>query len=46
MSRVLDEDIGNALLKIGPLKAPSKDGFPASFFQHHWGVFKIDIMLQ
>jgi hypothetical protein len=38
-----DEEIGNALFQIGPLKAPGKDGFPARFFQRHWGVFKEDI---
>jgi hypothetical protein len=39
-----DEEIGNALFQIGPLKAPGKDGFPARFFQRHWGVFKNDIV--
>jgi hypothetical protein len=38
-----DEEIGNALFQIGPLKAPGRDGFPARFFQRHWGVFKEDI---
>jgi hypothetical protein len=38
-----DEEIGTALFQIGPLKAPGKDGFPARFFQRHWGVFKEDI---
>jgi hypothetical protein len=27
-----DEEIGNALFQIGPLKAPGRDGFPARFF--------------
>jgi hypothetical protein len=39
-----DDEIGNALFQIGPLKAPGKDGFPARFFQRHWGVFKNDIV--
>jgi hypothetical protein len=38
-----DEEIGNALFQIGPLKAPGKDGFPARFYQRHWGIFKEDI---
>jgi hypothetical protein len=38
-----DDEIGNALFQIGPLKAPSKDCFPARFFERHWGVFKNDI---
>jgi hypothetical protein len=39
-----DDEIGNAPFQIGPLKAPGKDGFPARFFQRHWGVFKNDIV--
>jgi hypothetical protein len=38
-----DEEIGNALFQIGPLKALGRDGFPTRFFQRHWGVFKEDI---
>jgi hypothetical protein len=38
-----NEEIGNALFQIGPLKAPRKDGFPARSFQRHSGVFKEDI---
>ncbi|KAJ1296994.1 hypothetical protein BS78_01G344500 [Paspalum vaginatum] len=30
-----DEDIGDALFQIGPLKAPGPDGFPARFFQRN-----------
>lgn len=38
-----DEEIGNALFQIGPLKAPGPDGFPARFFQRNWGMMKEDI---
>jgi hypothetical protein len=38
-----DEEIGNTLFRIVPLKAHGKDGFPTRFFQRHWGVFKDDI---
>jgi hypothetical protein len=38
------EEISNALFQIGPLKAPGRDGFPARFFQRHWGLFKDDII--
>jgi len=39
-----DEEIGNALFQIGPLKAPGPDGFPARFFQRNWGMMKEDII--
>jgi hypothetical protein len=32
-----DEEIGDALFQIGPLKAPGPDGFPTRFFQRNWG---------
>jgi hypothetical protein len=32
------------MFQIGPLKAPGRDGFPASFYQRHWGVLKNDII--
>jgi hypothetical protein len=32
-----DDEISNDLFQIGPLKAPSVDGFPARFFQRNWG---------
>jgi hypothetical protein len=38
------EEISNALFRIGPLKAPGPDGFPARFFQRHWEVMKHDII--
>jgi hypothetical protein len=39
-----DEEIGNALFQIGPLKAPGLDGFPTRFFQRNWGVLKEDVI--
>lgn len=39
-----DEEIGDALFQIGPLKAPGLDGFPARFFQRNWGLLKEDII--
>ena len=32
------EDIHSALSRIGKLKAPGVDGFPALFFQQHWNI--------
>ena len=39
-----EEEIGDALFQIGPLKAPGPDGFPGRFFQRNWGVLKKDIV--
>ena len=39
-----DEEIGDALFQIGPLKAPGPDGLPAQFFQRNWGLMKDDII--
>ena len=39
-----EEEIGNALFQIRPLKAPGPDGFPARFFQRNWGLMKADII--
>ena len=39
-----EEEIGNAIFQIGPLKAPGPDGFPARFFQCNWGLIKEDIV--
>jgi hypothetical protein len=40
----LDEEIGDAMFQIGPLKVPGPDGFPARFFQKHWEILKEDII--
>lgn len=39
-----EEEIGNALFQIGPLKAPGPDGFPGRFFQRNWLLLKEDII--
>ncbi|XP_045088740.1 uncharacterized protein [Aegilops tauschii subsp. strangulata] len=39
-----DKEISDALFQMGPLKAPGPDGFPARFFQRHWGMMKNDII--
>jgi hypothetical protein len=35
-----DEEIGDALFQMGPLKALGPHGFPARFFQRNWEVVK------
>lgn len=35
-----DEEIGDALFQIGPLKAPGPDGLPARFFQRNWALLR------
>ncbi|KAK1660258.1 hypothetical protein QYE76_048417 [Lolium multiflorum] len=39
-----DEEIGDALFQIGPLKAPGVDGFPARFYQRNWGTLKEEVI--
>jgi hypothetical protein len=39
-----DDEIGDALFQIGPLKAPGPDGMPGRFFQQNWAVMKDDVM--
>jgi hypothetical protein len=39
-----DQEISDALFQIRPLKAPGPDGFPARFYQRHWGLIKEDII--
>jgi hypothetical protein len=39
-----NEEIGDALFQMGPLKAPGPDGFPMRFFQRNWEVLKVDII--
>jgi hypothetical protein len=39
-----DEEIGDALFQIGPLKAPGVDGFPAQFYQRNWGTLKEEVI--
>jgi hypothetical protein len=39
-----DDEIGDALFQIGPLKAPGINGFPAHFYQRNWGTIKVEVM--
>jgi hypothetical protein len=39
-----DDKIADALFQMSPLKAPGPDGFPACFFQRHWGTMKSDVI--
>ena len=39
-----DEEIGDALFQIGPLKAPGPDGIPARFYQRNWASMKEEIV--
>jgi hypothetical protein len=39
-----DQEIEHAIFQIGPLKAPSPDGFPARFFHNNWEVIKKDVL--
>jgi hypothetical protein len=39
-----DDEISTTLFQIGPLKAPGADGFPAHFYQRHWGTLKEDVI--
>jgi hypothetical protein len=40
----MDEEIGDALFQIGPLKAPGVDAFPAHFYQRNWGTIKEQVI--
>jgi hypothetical protein len=39
-----EEEIGDALFQIWPLKAPGVDGFPARFYQRNWGTIKVEVI--
>jgi hypothetical protein len=39
-----DEEIGDALFQIGPLKAPGAHGLPPRFFQRNWGIVKGEVI--
>jgi hypothetical protein len=39
-----DEEIGDALYQIGPLKAPGVYGFPARFYQRNWSTIMAEVI--
>jgi hypothetical protein len=39
-----DDEIGDALFQIGPLKAPGVDGFLARFYQRNWSTIKEEVI--
>jgi hypothetical protein len=39
-----NEEIGDALFQIGPIKAPGPDGFPARFYQRNWELMRDDVI--
>lgn len=39
-----EQEIGDALFQISPLKAPRPDGFRAHFFQINWAVIKDEVI--
>jgi hypothetical protein len=41
---VSNEEVGDALFQMGPLKEPGPDGFPARFFQKNWETMKKDVI--
>jgi hypothetical protein len=38
-----DEEIGDTLFQMGPLKAPELDVFPARFYQRNWETLQANI---
>lgn len=40
---ITDEEIGDALFQIGPLKASGVDGFSAWFYQRNWDILKAEV---
>ncbi|CAL8098266.1 unnamed protein product [Prunus armeniaca] len=42
-NEVTEKEVQDALLAIGPYKAPSPDGYSAIFFHNHWCLCKKDI---
>jgi hypothetical protein len=39
-----DDEIGDAMFQIGPLKALGVDGFPSRFYQRNWGTIKTEVI--
>jgi hypothetical protein len=38
------KEISDEMFQMGPLKVPGPDGFPARFYQRHWGIVKEDVV--
>jgi hypothetical protein len=39
-----EKEIADAMFQMGPMKAAGPDGFPARFYQRHWGIVKDDVV--
>jgi hypothetical protein len=39
-----DEEVGDALFQIGPVKAPGPNGLTGCFFQRNWALMKKDVI--
>ena len=39
-----EQEIGDALFQIGPLKSLGPDGLPARFYQQSWVILKTEIV--
>jgi hypothetical protein len=38
------KEISDEMFQMGHLKVPGPDGFPARFYQRHWGIVKEDVV--
>jgi hypothetical protein len=40
----IQKEISDALIQIGPIKAPGHDGFSARFYERNWEVMREEII--